>query len=404
MSNNGATASVKTADDKQMQEHIKNLKQYGMIIALVLIYSIFAVMSDYKNVAPMNVNNLIMQNSYVIVLALGMLLCCLTGNVDLSVGSVVAFTGAIAAIMIVDYHLAIPLAILAALAIGVLVGIWQGFFISVLGVSPFIVSLANMLVFRGLALVVLNGQTKGPLPQEFTQIGAGYLPQVFTTIGGTKIELLALIAGIVLSAFLIFMEIRSRRNKRKNGFIVPSVGVSIFKTLVCIGIVNFFTIKLAMYMGLPLVLLIVLILVILYSFVTSRTVPGRQIYAVGGNRKAAALSGIKVNRVMFWIYTNMGLLAGLAGVILAARNASATPKAGDMFEMDAIAACYIGGTAVAGGVGTVTGAVVGALIMGVLNNGMSLLGWSVDVQRVVKGLVLLAAVAIDLYFKNKKNS
>ena len=404
MSNNGATASVKTADDKQMQEHIKNLKQYGMIIALVLIYSIFAVMSDYKNVAPMNVNNLIMQNSYVIVLALGMLLCCLTGNVDLSVGSVVAFTGAIAAIMIVDYHLAIPLAILAALAIGVLVGIWQGFFISVLGVSPFIVSLANMLVFRGLALVVLNGQTKGPLPQEFTQIGAGYLPQVFTTIGGTKIELLALSAGIVLSAFLIFMEIRSRRNKRKNGFIAPSVGVSIFKTLVCIGIVNFFTIKLAMYMGLPLVLLIVLILVILYSFVTSRTVPGRQIYAVGGNRKAAALSGIKVNRVMFWIYTNMGLLAGLAGVILAARNASATPKAGDMFEMDAIAACYIGGTAVAGGVGTVTGAVVGALIMGVLNNGMSLLGWSVDVQRVVKGLVLLAAVAIDLYFKNKKNS
>lgn len=404
MSNNGATASVKAADDKQMQEHIKNLKQYGMIIALVLIYGIFAVMSDYKNVAPMNVNNLIMQNSYVIVLALGMLLCCLTGNVDLSVGSVVAFTGAIAAIMIVDYHLAIPLAILAALAIGVLVGIWQGFFISVLGVSPFIVSLANMLVFRGLALVVLNGQTKGPLPQEFTQIGAGYLPQVFTTIGGTKIELLALTAGIILSAFLIVMEIRSRRNKRKNGFIVPSVGVSIFKTLVCIGIVNFFTIKLAMYMGLPLVLLIVLILVILYSFVTSRTVPGRQIYAVGGNRKAAALSGIKVNRVMFWIYTNMGLLAGLAGVILAARNASATPKAGDMFEMDAIAACYIGGTAVAGGVGTVTGAVVGALIMGVLNNGMSLLGWSVDVQRVVKGLVLLAAVAIDLYFKNKKNS
>ena len=242
MSNNEATASVKVSDDKQMQEHIKNLKQYGMIIALVLIYGIFAVMSDYKNVAPMNVNNLIMQNSYVIVLALGMLLCCLTGNVDLSVGSVVAFTGAIAAIMIVDYHMAIPLAILAALAIGVLVGIWQGFFISVLGVSPFIVSLANMLVFRGLALVVLNGQTKGPLPQDFTQIGAGYLPQVFTTIGGTKIELLALTAGIVLSAFLIFMEIRSRRNKKKNGFIVPSVGVSIVKTLVCIGIVNFFTI------------------------------------------------------------------------------------------------------------------------------------------------------------------
>ena len=397
------TAKTAKLDDKQMKEHVKQLKQYGMIIALVLIYAIFAFLSDFKNVAPMNVNNLIMQNSYVIVLALGMLLCCLTGNVDLSVGSVVAFAGAIAAIMVVDYHMAIPVAFLAALLIGALVGVWQGFFISVLGVSPFIVSLANMLVFRGLALVVLQGQTKGPLPPEFTILGAGYLPQFFTTIGGTKIELLALFAGIALSVFIVLMELRSRSNKKKHGFILPSVPATIFKLVVSIAIVNFFTVKLAMYMGLPMVLLIVLVLMILYSFITNNTVPGRQIYAVGGNRKAAALSGIKVDRVMFWIYTNMGILAGLAGIILSARNASATPKAGDMFEMDAIAACYIGGTAVAGGVGTVTGAVVGALIMGVLNNGMSLLGWSVDVQRVVKGLVLLAAVAVDLYFKKKKN-
>ena len=390
--------------EAQMKEHLKSLKEYGMIIALVVIYAIFAFMSDFKNVSPMNVNNLIMQNSYVIVLALGMLLCCLTGNVDLSVGSVVAFSGAIAAIMVVDYQMAIPLAILAAIGIGLLVGVWQGFFISKLGVAPFIVTLANMLVFRGLALVVLNGQTKGPLPQEFTQIGAGYMPQFFTTIGGTKFELLALTAGILLSALIIFMEIRSRRNKAKNGFEVPSLGASVFKVGVSVAIVNFFTVKLAMYMGLPLVLMIVAVLVAFYAFLTNRTVPGRQIYAVGGNRKAAALSGIKVNNVMFWIYVNMGILAGLAGVILTARNASATPKAGDMFEMDAIAACYIGGTAVPGGEGTVTGAVVGALIMGVLNNGMSLLGWSVDVQRVVKGLVLLAAVAIDLHFKSKKNS
>ena len=261
-----------------------------------------------------------------------------------------------------------------------------------------------MLVFRGLALVVLHGQTKGPLPKEFTIVGAGYLPQFFTMIGDTKVELLALFTGIALSALLVFMEIRSRRNKAKQGFPVPSMATSVIKMLVCIGIINFFTVKLALYMGLPMVLLIVFALVVFYEFVTTRTVPGRQIYAVGGNRKAAALSGIKVDRVMFWIYTNMGLLAGLAGVILSARNASATPKAGDMFEMDAIASCYIGGTAVAGGAGTVTGAVVGALIMGVLNNGMSLLGWSVDVQRVVKGLVLLAAVAVDLYFKNKKRS
>jgi putative multiple sugar transport system permease protein len=395
---------AKGTETSEMKDNLKQLKQYGMIIALVVIYSIFAVMSDFKNVAPMNVNNLIMQNSYVIILALGMLLCCLTGNVDLSVGSVVAFTGAIAAIMVVDYHMAIPVAFLAALVLGTIIGMWQGFFIAALGVSPFIVSLANMLVFRGLALVVLRGQTKGPLPHDFTVVGAGYLPQFFTNIGGTKIELLSLVAGIVISLFIVFMELHSRRNKLRQGFAVSSKMAMLFKMALSVLIVNFFTIKLAMYMGLPMVLLIVLVLIIIYTFVTTRTVPGRQIYAVGGNRKAAALSGIKVNHVMFWIYTNMGLLAGLAGIVLSARNASATPKAGDMFEMDAIAACYIGGTAVAGGAGTVTGAVVGALIMGVLNNGMSLLGWSVDVQRVVKGLVLLAAVSVDLYFKQKKNA
>lgn len=390
-------------EDQEMMERIKTLKQYGMIIALVVIYGIFAFMTDFRNVSPMNVNNLIMQNSYVIVLALGMLLCCLTGNVDLSVGSVVAFAGAIAAILVIDYQVAVPVAMLAALLVGVIVGVWQGFFIARLGVSPFIVSLANMLVFRGLTLVILEGQTKGPMPESFTQIGAGYLPQFFTDFGGQQFELLSLAVGIVLSLLLIVSEMRSRQGKIANGFQVPSMGATAFKLLLSILIINFFTVKLAMYMGLPMVLLVVLILVAIYTFITQNTVPGRQIYAVGGNKKAARLSGIKVDRVMFWIYTNMGLLAALSGVILTARNASATPKAGDMFELDAIAACYIGGTAVSGGAGTVTGAVVGALIMGVLNNGMSLLGWSVDVQRVVKGLVLLAAVAIDLYFKNKKN-
>ena len=399
MSNKEATVS----NEKQMKEHIQQLKQYGMIIALVLIYAIFAVLTDFKNAAPMNINNLIMQNSYVVILALGMLLCCLTGNVDLSVGSVVAFCGAIAAIMVIDYHIAIPIAFIVVLLIGLIIGMWQGFFISVLGVSPFIASLANMLIFRGLAMVVLNGQTKGPLPADFTIVGAGYLPQVFTHIGTTKIELLALSAGIILSAIVVLMEIRSRRSKRKQGFAVPSAASALVKIVIVIGIINFFTIKLAMYMGLPAVLLIMLALILIYAFVTTRTVPGRQIYAVGGNRKAAALSGIKTDKVMFWIYTNMGLLAALAGIVLSARNASATPKAGDMFEMDAIAACYIGGTAVAGGSGTVTGAVVGAFIMGVLNNGMSLLGWTVDVQRVVKGMVLLVAVAADLYFKKKKS-
>ena len=398
-----SNAAANVNNEQQMKEHIKQLKQYGMIIALVLIYAIFAFLTDFKNAAPMNVNNLIMQNSYVVILALGMLLCCLTGNVDLSVGSVVAFCGAVAAIMVVDYHIAIPVTFIVVLFIGVVIGMWQGFFISVLGVSPFIASLANMLIFRGLAMVALNGQTKGPLPPEFTQVGAGYLPQIFIHIGSTKIEMLALTAGILLSIVIIMMEIRSRQNKKKQGFALPALASTAFKLIVIIGIINFFSVKLAMYMGLPMVLLIMLALILIYAFVTNRTVPGRQIYAVGGNRKAAALSGIKTDRGMFWIYTNMGLLAALAGIVLSARNASATPKAGDMFEMDAIAACYIGGTAVAGGSGTVTGAVVGAFIMGVLNNGMSLLGWSVDVQRVVKGMVLLVAVAADLYFKKKKS-
>jgi putative multiple sugar transport system permease protein len=380
-----------------------NLKQYGMMIALFFIYVIFLILSDGKNAAPMNINNLVMQNSYVVILSVGMLLCCLTANVDLSVGSVVAFCGAAAAIMVLDYHIAIPITFVVVLLIGLLVGMWQGFFIAVMKVPPFIVTLANMLVFRGLTMVILNGQTKGPLPQEFTQVGAGYLPQIFMQVGGTKIELLALLGGLFASVLLVLLEVHARRNKLKHHFAVSPIWQVGIKLAVIIGVLNFITIKLAFYMGLPLVLLIMLVLVLIYSFVTNNTVGGRQVYAVGGNVNAARLSGINTDKVMFWVYTNMGLLAGLAGIVLAARNASATPKAGDTFEMDAIAACYIGGAAVQGGVGTITGAVIGALVMGVLNNGMSLIGWSVDIQRVVKGLVLLAAVTADLYNKRKSS-
>jgi len=378
-----------------------NLKQYGMMIALFVIYVIFLILSDGKNAAPMNINNLVMQNSYVVILSIGMLLCCLTANVDLAVGSIVAFCGAAAAIMVLDYHIAVPVTFAIVLLIGILVGMWQGFFIAVLKVPPFIVTLANMLVFRGLTMVILNGQTKGPLPQDFTQVGAGYLPQIFMQIGGTKIEILALIGGLLASVVLVLLEIRSRRNKLKHNFVVAPMWQVVAKLVVIIGVLNFITAKLALYMGLPLVLLIMLALIIIYSFITNDTVAGRQVYAVGGNVNAARLSGINTDKVMFWVYTNMGLLAALAGIVLAARNASATPKAGDTFELDAIAACYIGGAAVQGGSGTITGAVIGALVMGILNNGMSLIGWSVDVQRVVKGLVLLAAVTFDLYNKRK---
>ncbi|MDF2564621.1 MAG: transporter permease [Massilibacillus sp.] len=388
---------------EQKKFAMSNLKQYGMMIALFLIYIIFLVLSDGKNAAPMNINNLVMQNSYVVILSIGMLLCCLTANVDLSVGSVVAFCGAAAAIMVVDYHISIPTTFAVVLVMGVLVGMWQGFFIAVLKVPPFIVTLANMLVFRGLTMVILNGQTKGPLPQGFTQVGAGYMPQIFTQIGGTKVELLAIVAGIFVSAVFVLLEMRSRKNKIKHSFAVPPIWQPIIKLAVIIAVLNFITIKLALYMGLPLVLLIMLILILIYSFITNNTVAGRQVYAVGGNVNAARLSGINTDKVMFWVYTNMGFLSALAGIVLAARNASATPKAGDSFELDAIAACYIGGAAVQGGSGTISGAVIGALVMGILNNGMSLIGWSVDIQRVVKGLVLLAAVTVDLYNKRKNS-
>jgi len=388
---------------EQKKFAMSNLKQYGMMVALFLIYVIFLVLSDGKNAAPMNINNLVMQNSYVVILSIGMLLCCLTANVDLSVGSVVAFCGAAAAIMVVDYHISIPLTFAVVLIMGVLVGMWQGFFIAVLKVPPFIVTLANMLVFRGLTMVILNGQTKGPLPQGFTQVGAGYMPQIFTQVGGTKVELLAIVAGVFVSVVFILLEMRSRKNKIKHNFAVPPIWQPIIKLAVIIAVLNFITIKLALYMGLPLVLLIMLILILIYSFITNNTVAGRQVYAVGGNMNAARLSGINTDKVMFWVYTNMGFLSALAGIVLAARNASATPKAGDSFELDAIAACYIGGAAVQGGSGTISGAVIGALVMGILNNGMSLIGWSVDIQRVVKGLVLLAAVTVDLYNKRKNS-
>lgn len=375
-----------------------NLKQYGMMFALIVIFLIFSALSSGKNLSAMNINNLVMQNSYVVILAIGMLLCIITGNVDLSVGSVVAFTGALCAILVLDKGFPILASFAIILVVGLIIGMWQGFFIAALGVPPFIVTLANMLIFRGLTLTILNGQTKGPLPTGYTQVGAGYLPVLKTG----NFDLISVIAGIVGSIAVIIIEMNNIKKKKKYNFAIPPFWQTLLKLVVIIGLLNFFTIKLAAYSGLPFVLLIMLVLILLYSFITGRMVVGRQIYAVGGNKKAAALSGIKTNKVMFWVYANMGLLCGLAGIVLSARNASATPKAGDGFELDAIASCYIGGASAYGGTGTVFGAVVGALIMGVLNNGMSLIGWSVDLQKVVKGLVLLGAVTVDLISKTKK--
>lgn len=379
-----------------------DLKQYGMVLALIVIFMIFNVMTKGSNATPMNINNLVMQNGYVVILAVGMLLCVLTGNIDLGVGSMVALTGATAAILVVDYGMPVPVAFLAALVVGTLTGVFVGFFVAALGIPPFIVTLATMLMGRGLTYTVLQAQTKGPLPADYTFIGAGFLPTIKIAFGAGQIDLICILVAIIATVLIILAEIRSIATRKKYGFALNPVWQMIAKNVIIIGIIWFFFFKIASYNGIPVVLVLMGILVLFYHFITTNTVAGRQIYALGGNAKAARLSGINTDKVFFWVYTNMGILAGVAGIVLSARNASATPKAGDGFEMDAIASCYIGGAATAGGVGTIIGAVVGAFIMGILNNGMSLIGWSTDIQKIVKGAVLLGAVTVDLVSKRNK--
>lgn len=379
-----------------------DMKQYGMFLALIAIYVIFAIMTGGKNLSPANINNLIMQNGYVVILAIGMLLCVLTGNVDLGVGSTVALTGAAAGIILVDYKMNMWVAILVAILIGLAVGMFAGFFIAYLGIPPFVVTLATMLMGRGLTYTLLKAQTKGPLPDDYIYIGAGFLPTIKVNFGDGTLDLVCIIVAVIASVALILSEMKSIATKKKYNFATNPMWQVALKLAVMLVIIWFFFYKLARYNGLPFVLIIMVLLIALYAFITSKTVAGRQIYALGGNRKAANLSGIDTNKVFFWVYTNMGILSAVAGVVLTARNAASTPKAGDGFEMDAIASCYIGGAAVAGGAGTILGAVVGAFIMGILNNGMSLYGWSTDIQKIVKGAVLLGAVTVDVMSKRKK--
>ncbi len=379
------------------------MKQYGMVIALIAIFLLFYILSDGKNASSTNINNLVMQNGYVVILAVGMLLCVLTGNVDLGVGSVVALSGATAAILVVDYKMPVAVAFLAALVVGLAAGLFAGLFVAYLNIPPFVVTLATMLMGRGLTYTVLKAQTKGPLKSDYTWIGAGFIPTIKIPFGEGTLDLVSILVAIVATILIVLAELRSIKTKKKYGFATNPLWQIVIKLAVILMIVWFFFYKIASYNGIPYVLVLMGILVGVYHFITSRTVAGRQIYALGGNAKAARLSGINTKKVFFWVYTNMGILAAVAGIVLSARNASATPKAGDGFELDAIGSCYIGGAAAAGGVGTIMGAVVGALIMGILNNGMSLIGWSTDIQKVVKGAVLLGAVTFDVLSKRKKS-
>lgn len=380
-----------------------SLKQYGMVFAMLIIFIIFYALTGGINATPMNMNNLIMQNSYVIILATGMLLCVLTGNVDLGVGSYVALCGAVAAKLIVEQNMNIPFAFLVAILVGTAFGAFNGFFIAYLNIPPFVVTLAGMLIGRGLTYTLLENKTVGPLPDAYVKVGAGFLFTNKIEFGGGSIDLITILIAVIASALVIGAELKKIKTQQKYGFAMVPVwqtGVKLAATLLIIWFVFF---KIASYNGVPIILIIMAVIVGIYHFIASKTVAGRQVYALGGNEKAARLSGINTKKVYFWVYTNMGFLAAIAGIVLSARNASATPKAGDGFELDAIAACYIGGAAASGGVGTVVGAVIGAFVMGILNNGMFLIGLSTDLQKVVKGLVLLGAVTFDVLSSNKKN-
>lgn len=377
------------------KEHIR---EQGMLVALIVITLFFQVVTNGTLLQPLNITNLILQNSYIVVMALGMLLVIVAGHIDLSVGSVTAITGAIAAVMLVQMHLPAELAIVACLLIGGAIGAVQGFWVAYMKIPAFIVTLAGMLVFRGLTLVLLEGQSIGPFPVGFQRLSSGFIPDM-ASVGGLHVTTLML--GALLAVGLVYLDIRDRNNQRKFNFAVTPLPIFVLRNVLVTAALMGLCYLLASYNGLPNVLIALFVLIAFYTFITKRSVIGRRIYALGGNVRAAKLSGVNTERLTLYTFINMGLLAGLAGMIFAARLNAATPKAGTGFELDVIAAAFIGGASASGGVGTVIGAVIGAFVMGVMNNGMSIVGIGIDWQQAIKGLVLLFAVMFDVVNKNK---
>ncbi len=380
-----------------------NTRQYGILAALAVIIVLFQVLTNGRLLLPGNINNLIQQNAYVLILAVGMVIVIIAGHIDLSVGSVVALVGAISAIAMTQWGLPWWAAIVVALATGALVGAWQGFWVAFVGIPAFIVTLAGMLLFRGLTLVLLTGGTINALPDEFNAIGGGWLPPLFGTIGEGRDgrDILTVVIGLVASIAVIIVQVRARRKQARLELLTEGAASFWIKTGVAAIVIIALTWQLSAYRGTPIIFVIVAFLILLYTFVLGRTVFGRQVYAMGGNLFAAQMSGVRTARVNFFIFVNMGVLAGLAGVVTTARAGGAVASAGQSFELDAIAAVFIGGAAVTGGVGTVIGAVVGALIMGVLNMGLSILSVDAAWQQTIKGLVLLLAVAFDVLSKRR---
>lgn len=379
----------------------RNMRQYGMLIALGLIVALFALWTGGDLLLPRNVSNLVLQNSYILILAIGMMLVIIAGHIDLSVGSLTAFIGSIAAVFMVNNDMAWPLAVVLCLLLGAAAGAMQGFFIAYLGIPSFIVTLAGMLLFRGLTEIFLEGQTLGPFPQGLQKVANGFLPEVGPN---TNYHNLTLLLGFALIAFVIFQEMRDRKRQQEFALDVLPAKLFALKLVALVSAVLVVTLLLASYKGAPVVLLILGVLVVGFGYVMRNAIVGRHIYAIGGNLPAAKLSGVKDKKVTFLVFLNMGMMAALAGLVFAARFNAASPKAGLNFELEAIAASFIGGASMSGGVGTVLGAIIGGLVLGVLNNGMNLVGVGTDWQQVIKGMVLLAAVGFDVWNKRKVGS
>ncbi|MFI5935282.1 multiple monosaccharide ABC transporter permease [Actinoplanes sp. NPDC051494] len=397
------TPSASQPGDKSPKFNI-NLRQSGIYIAFALIVLLFTVLTGGDLLAPQNISNIVIQNSYILILAIGMILIIIAGHIDLSVGSVVAATGAFAAVMMVNWDVPWPLALLITLVFGGLIGAWQGYWVAYFGIPAFIVTLAGMLLFRAVTLMILGNRGIGPFPDEVRTITNGFTGSYLGNIGLGGLggaDLFSIVIGFVAVAAIVWTQWRTRVGRQKYLQAVEPFGIFIAKIVVASIVVLAVIVQLARFRNLPWVLVLLAALVIGYSVLTNRAVFGRQIYAVGGNLQAATLSGVKVKSVVFWLFVNMGVLASIAGIVFAGRLNQANPTAGNSFELDAIAAAFIGGAAVQGGVGKVVGAITGGLIMGVINNGMSLIGAPSERVMLVKGIVLLAAVALDVWSKRR---
>ena len=373
-----------------------------MTLILVLVFAFFAWRTGGKILMPQNISNLIAQNAYVFVLATGMLLCILTGgNIDLSVGSVVCFAGAAGALMMAN-GTNLWVATVVMLAIGLVVGALQAFCIAYIKVPPFITTLAGQLIFRGLSNVILGGKTCSVNNETFLKVFGGgaecYIPDLF---GGQGINYLCIAVGVLACVVYVALTLRTRFVRMKKGYAVEGWLPAIGRMVIICAVAVFFFLKLSQYKGIPTALIWVVLVVAVYAYITSKTTVGRYLYAIGGNEKATKLSGIDTRKIYFFAYTNMGFLAGLAGIMTIARMCSAQPTYGTNYEMDAISSCFIGGASAYGGIGTVPGVIIGAVLMGVINIGMSIMGIDQNYQKVVKGAVLLAAVIFDVM--SKKN-